>query len=93
MNRNWNPFSSGRNAAVLQQAEAGTAEGEPRMPGRPLDNRRRRNAGLPSRRMKELKQLQSENTRLKRLVTELKLDKSCKTLPGSVLRANKAPET
>jgi putative transposase len=76
MNRNWNPFSSGRNAAVLQQAEAGTAEGEPRMPGRPLDNRRRRNAGLPSHRMKELKQLQSENTRLKRLVTELKLDKS-----------------
>jgi len=33
-------------------------------------------AGLPSRQLKELKQLQNENTRLKRRVTELKLEKS-----------------
>jgi cell division protein FtsB len=38
--------------------------------------RRRRQAGVQRGQLKELKQLQNENTRLKKLVTQLKLDKS-----------------
>jgi putative transposase len=62
--------------AVPKQAEVGTAVREPGTPLRILDGRRRRYAGLPSRQLKALKQLQDENTRLKKLVTELRLDKS-----------------
>jgi cell division protein FtsB len=65
MFRNWNPLSIGRSATAQQQATPGT-----------FDTRRRLRAGLPSRQLKELKQLQNENTRLKKRVTELKLDKS-----------------
>lgn len=65
MIRNWNPLSTGRGAAAQQQAGPDTSA-----------TRRRLRAGLPSRQLKELKQLLNQNTRLKRRVTELKLDKS-----------------
>jgi putative transposase len=72
-------FSIARIAAVPMQAEPGTAAGgaaEPAVAERTSCGRRRRYAGSQSRRLKELKHLQNENTRLKKLVTELRLDKS-----------------
>jgi putative transposase len=78
---NSKPFSSDDKAAGLKQAERDTAAGgimgeqqgisEPALYGR-----RRRYGRFQSRQLKELKLLQNENTRLKKLVTELRLDKS-----------------
>jgi hypothetical protein len=78
MKRKPEHFSIDRIAAMLKQAEPSTADGGV---GEPVISdlfcgRRRRHAGLPPRQLKELRQLQSENKRLKKLVTKLRLDKS-----------------
>jgi putative transposase len=75
MKRKSEHFSIYRIATVLSTA-AGDSVGEPRISERTFCGRRRRHAGLPYRERKELKQLQNENTRLKKLVTQLKLNKS-----------------
>jgi cell division protein FtsB len=72
-------FSIDRLAAVPKQVEWGTAVG----------GRGRRHARLQSRQRKELKQLQTENTRLKKLVTELRLDKSILENVARLCSANK----
>jgi putative transposase len=77
---NSKPFSRDDNAAGLKQAERDTAAGgimgEQGISAPACYGRRRRYGRFQSRQLKELKLLQNENTRLKKLVTELRLDKS-----------------
>jgi putative transposase len=61
---------------AIDRIAAGAKQTEPGISERTFCGRRRRHAGLQSGQLKELKQLQNENTRLKKLVTQLKLDKS-----------------
>jgi putative transposase len=61
---------------AAQDTAVGDSMGEQGMSEPMFYGRRRRYARVQSRQLKELKLLQNENTRLKKLVTELRLDKS-----------------
>jgi putative transposase len=73
-------FSEAQIAYVLRQAEEGTAVGEVcRSAGiseATFYNWRKKYAGLLPSEMKRLKQLEEENSKLKKLVAELSLDKA-----------------
>jgi putative transposase len=62
-------FSVEQIVAVLKQAELGISE-------QTFYRWRKQYAGMESDQVRELKQLQDENTRLKKLVAELSLDKA-----------------
>jgi len=73
-------FSEAQTAFVLKQAEDGTAIGEVcRKVGiseATFYNWRKRYAGLMPSEMKQLRQLEEENAKLKRIVADLSLDKA-----------------
>jgi putative transposase len=73
-------FSEAQIAFVLRQAEDGTSVGEVcRKAGiseATFYNWRKKFAGLMPSEMKRLKQLEEENSKLKRLVADLSLDKA-----------------
>ena len=73
-------FSVERIVAVLKQAEAGMPVADRirqvGIPEQTYDRWKKQYAGLQSDQIRELKQLQDENARLKKLVTALSLDKS-----------------
>jgi putative transposase len=73
-------FSVEQIVAVLKQAELGLPVGELiRQVGiseQTFYRRKKQYAGLQSDQVRELKQLQEESSRLKRLVAELSLDKA-----------------
>ena len=92
-------FSEAQIAFVLKQAEDGTVIGEVcRKAGiseATFYNWRKKYAGLMPSEMKRLRQLEEENTRLKRLVANLSLDKEmlqdvirrrCEAWPGPSCR-------
>jgi putative transposase len=72
-------FSEGQIAFILRQAEEGTAVAEVcRKAGiaeATFYNWRKKYGGLMPSEMKRLKQLEEENSRLKRIVADLSLDK------------------
>ena len=73
-------FSVEQIFAVLKQAELGTAVADiirqVAISEQTFYRWKKRYAGLQSDQVRELKQLQDENTRLKKLVAELSLDKA-----------------
>lgn len=73
-------FSEGQIAFVLKQAEDGTAVGEVCRKVGILEatfyNWRKRYVGLMPSEVKRLRQLEEENTKLKRLVADPSLDKA-----------------
>ena len=72
-------FTEAQIAFILQQAEEGTAIGEVCRKSGISESTfyywRKKYAGLMPSEMKRLRQLEEENTRLKRLVANLSLDK------------------
>lgn len=73
-------FSEAQIAFVLKQAEEGTPAGEVCRKAGISDatfyNWRKRYAGLMPSEMKRLRQLEEENSKLKRIVADLSLDKA-----------------
>ena len=73
-------FSEAQISFVLQQAEGGTPVGEVCRKAGISDatfyNWRKKYGGMMPSEVKRLKQLEEENSRLKRLVADLSLDKS-----------------
>ena len=69
-------FSVEQIVAVLRQAEVGVPVAEPGISEQTLYRWKKQYKGLETDQVRQFKQLQDENARLKRLVAELTLDKT-----------------